>query len=49
MAIQDLSTAQEECRVCMVKCRQKVEGLGTLIEDAANYSAEALARSVNDR
>jgi hypothetical protein len=49
MAIQDLTTAQEECRICLEKWRAEAEALGTLTEDASQYSAEAFAQSVNDR
>jgi hypothetical protein len=49
MAVQDLTTAKEECRVCLEKWRGEAEALGNLIEDASQYSAEAFAQSVNDR
>jgi len=49
MAIGDIATAQEECRVCLRKWRVAAEELGALIEDASQYSSEAFDQSVNDR
>ena len=49
MAIGDIPTALEECRVCLRKWRAAADGLGALIEDAADYSSEAFDQSVNDR
>lgn len=49
MAISGIPTAHEECRVCLRKWRTATEGLGALIEDAANYSSEAFDQSVNER
>lgn len=49
MAIGDIATAQEECRVCLRKWRDEAEGLGTLIEDACQYSSEAFDQSVSER
>ncbi|MGB9435027.1 MAG: hypothetical protein WBQ89_22470 [Candidatus Acidiferrum sp.] len=49
MAIVDIPTALEECRVCLRKWRTATEGLEALIEDAANYSSEAFDQSVSER
>ncbi|MGA2431485.1 MAG: hypothetical protein ABSH13_23520 [Candidatus Acidiferrum sp.] len=49
MPIQDFLTAQEECRVCMTKCKGEWEGLLALVEQAPQFTAGAFAQSVDDR
>lgn len=49
MPIQDLATAQEECRVCLTKCKTELDGLLTLVDQAPQFTAGAFAQSVNDR
>jgi pantothenate kinase-related protein Tda10 len=49
MAIQELSTLREECRVCLAKWRKQAEGLETLVKDASKYSADAFSEFVNHR
>lgn len=49
MPIQDLATAQEECCVCLTKCKQELEGLRTLVEQTPKFTVAAFAQSVDDR
>ena len=49
MKIQDIATAQEECRVCISKWQAKMESLKALIDAAPTYSAAALAQSIDAR
>jgi hypothetical protein len=49
MPIQDFATAQEECHVCLTKCKGELEGLLTLIQKAPQFTAAAFAQSIADR
>lgn len=49
MAIQNVATAREECRVCLTKWEAEMEGIKILIAEASSYSAEAFTHSVDDR
>lgn len=49
MPIQDFATAQQECRLCLTKCKAELDGLLTLTDQAPQFTAGAFAQSVNDR
>lgn len=49
MPIQDFATAQEECRLCLTKCKTELDGLLALVDQAPQFTAGAFAQSVNDR
>lgn len=49
MPIQELSVAQEECRLCFSRWQRELEGLRALVEDAPQYTAVAFLQSVHAR
>jgi hypothetical protein len=49
MPIQDLKTAQEECRLCFARWQQEMKGLGALVEQASEFTAAAFLESAHAR